>query len=1237
MFRANRVANRRVGFNVNKLRYSRPYRDYHTPRGCRMSAISRELFNDVIEFEEHITTLNIKISGVAGKTTLEEDHKKNFTASVKPDVHSTSPSKTTSSGKPLPSDDHGPANQPPSKPVEEKQEQQATPANEKFKYYASEKDRKKAEKGSEKADTSPRLHSEKSSKTDKSWVTVKTRTTDGKSSGYPDSPVKSYTTYNMSTSGAQGKMENKRREVTIVDPKYLQQYSDEAREEAFMDEYEYSHNHPHRTKEFNEMNDEEKIEYFRDTLKMKPDQIRELTFHPKVTEPRLIHHAYTGVETVNWLSGSAKLKPRPKTSKKNVYKKNTVVLPSQKKSVMLTRLQGSVYKHINKVYGVSPRDNREKQFFEKLAQLQLDDMQRRYEKLAEKERVALETKFRQRDQLRRLRKKFEDDSWRRFMTQYVTSKVVESEYRDRHEYGLPNDLNESYRRSYNNKSVNRRRQAPLTPRRLQKKNQQKYSTIFNYNAGPVPKTGGKTPKIEGFDTVYIDTEDEQGNPVKKRQNVEALMREAKRILEQSDGDDTDAEATPRKSRATNIRRPERSYNRKPRERKHITDDKSYYSSKTSRSKASSRKPAPKTMKELMDRRHKTPQPVNRYTASSFAAMKLDLLKDSAALNQNKKLNTAKSNTNSKATENKSETKVEPQRERSPVIKEVKTTTTTKEETVETTTNEQNKPAGEVTTYLDNMETQMAIDTKRNKIDEPTPQPSRVSSRVDVKSDSKTPSRTQSRVSYRNTQNSQDMSSQRDIRPPRAPSRTSVLTSESKNIDAVMKSNKPQQRRFSKSSIMPIDENQPSGNTSQNNVNTNSDTKSVTSVNKSVINVKEPIKNGVNGDKVSQTNSKTNMGSRISVKRTNSIASLQQRSSRTTSVDISNMNGRVSPTIERKNESPKRKESVSDKVSIRKMLANNDDKTRPSVANSIYSQDSKKNETTVPKTTVTKNVTTSEQVQEKITEKEIKPQRKPSLVRRDSYRSNIENEDPLTTKKVTRHDKRSQSFNPGDRSRPSDLSSNKDSTTTTKSKKGPFKRRARSRTPQRKSFQENGYGPSEPDIKMDRDQYEQLGHDGKRPHRNRSGTRNGSDRSRKRSVSGGRKKSVSKGRKRSLSRDRKKPTTTNSRFPDIKKKDGEWKILPKSSVQTVSRSEQEDEYVTERVVTPKPANQWQDLVSKYLRQPSPKIGKTEDRSLLDSNMTDDEEDDEMDIFKRAQMRYKLNVDATDDESDDDDDY
>ena len=378
-----------------------------------------------------------------------------------------------------------------------------------FNYYASQK--QKTNEGRNMVDDSPRVPSEKSSKTDKSWVTIKTKNTQ---SSYPSGPVKSRTTVEFSQTQSVADSDKKRREVTIVDPKYVRRMNQSGDDdgEPFMHEYEFSHNQIRHHKDFKDMTDEEKIHYFQNTLHMKPDQIRELTFHPKVTEQKTIHHAYTGIDTVNWQSGRVKSGKRPKSKKYSVYKKVTTVPPAKRKSFMLSQLQGKVYRHINKVYDNSPRDAREKQFYEKLAQIQIENMQHRYELLAERERRQLEAKYRQREQLRRVRRKFEDDAWRRFMTQYVTSKVVEAEYSNRHEYGLPNHLHDSQKRNpYAVQKTNAKRaRFAVTPRRMQRNNQKKYAAMFKYTAGPVHKLGGKPLKFEGFDTVYLDTEDENG-------------------------------------------------------------------------------------------------------------------------------------------------------------------------------------------------------------------------------------------------------------------------------------------------------------------------------------------------------------------------------------------------------------------------------------------------------------------------------------------------------------------------------------------------------------------------------------------------------------------------------------------------------------------------------------------------------------------------------------------------------
>ena len=299
----------------------------------------------------------------------------------------------------------------------------------------------------------------------------------------------------------------KKREVTIIDPKDLRKNADEVEEEAFNKEYEYAHNELRRHKDFEDMDEDEKIEFFKSTYRMKPEQIRELTFHPKTNAPKIIHKTYTGIDAADWemAPDSARIKSgrRPKSQHKNSYKKVMVIPTYQRKDFMLSRLQGKIYHHISKVYGSSPRDNREKQFYEKLAQIQLDEYRRRYEMLERNERKRLESLFRQREQLKQLRKKFEKDAWRRFMTQYVTSKVVEAEFSNRKEYGLPNTLDKDL-------YARRKRMDDVDLSTKEKMNKKKFEHLFKFNTGPDFKVKGKPLKFEGIDTVYIDAEDESG-------------------------------------------------------------------------------------------------------------------------------------------------------------------------------------------------------------------------------------------------------------------------------------------------------------------------------------------------------------------------------------------------------------------------------------------------------------------------------------------------------------------------------------------------------------------------------------------------------------------------------------------------------------------------------------------------------------------------------------------------------
>ena len=161
--------------------------------------------------------------------------------------------------------------------------------------------------------------------------------------------------------------------------------------------------------------------------------------------------------------------------------------------------------------------------------------------------------------------------------------------------------------------------------------------------------------------------------------------------------------------------------------------------------------------------------------------------------------------------------------------------------------------------------------------------------------------------------------------------------------------------------------------------------------------------------------------------------------------------------------------------------------------------------------------------------------------------------------------------------------------------------------------------------------------------------------RKRSPSSDQGRSKSRERKRSTSKERKLKQTTGtkgpkgrkenavrkresqSRFPDIDKNDktiSHGRTTPKTKF---NRAVHIDEMETEtiRTVTPSEkqgAAKWKDLVQKYMREPSPIIGKTEDRSVLQTKVESDTDESEADIFERARRKYALDVD--DDEDSDD---
>ena len=275
--------------------------------------------------------------------------------------------------------------------------------------------------------------------------------------------------------------------------------AEEVTEEAFAKEYTYGRR---RTKVFEEMNKDEKYNFYKSEYRMNSDQIQELTFRPKVNKSKLIHQTYTKMDVRDWRKSNRNLKPEV-VDKPNTTPRASIisVTPShQRKEFMLSQLQGTVYHDINDIYGYTPRDERQKRFFDKLAKIQAVEEKLQLELQQNKEQKRLDSTIKQRKQLKRLRQKYEMDAWRRFMTQYVTSKVMEYEQSDRKVYGLPNFIDTDL-----NKKQPLRTKTPSKD----KANKEKYNTLFNCTPRPEWKVEGPL-KFEGYDSVVLDTDTGSG-------------------------------------------------------------------------------------------------------------------------------------------------------------------------------------------------------------------------------------------------------------------------------------------------------------------------------------------------------------------------------------------------------------------------------------------------------------------------------------------------------------------------------------------------------------------------------------------------------------------------------------------------------------------------------------------------------------------------------------------------------
>ena len=320
-------------------------------------------------------------------------------------------------------------------------------------------------------------------------------------------------------------MYNKDRRVTFSQENNMNERAEEITEEGFAKEYEYRPHDKRRGKFFEELDDYERFKYFKSEYHMPSEQIRELTFRPKVNETKIIHQTYTGVDVNEWRESPnharAESERLLKSRLRNHERKVSITPSYQRKDFMLSQFQGIVYHQMKDVYGKSPRDYTEKRFYNRLSQVQKDESERRSQMLQDKERRRRESTIRQTHQLRQVRDKYELGAMRRFMTQFVASKVTESHPANRKDFGLPETLDLQKRKASlkiyspdlkdnaNNRKVSLKPHSPDSVK--DKVNKKKFDTLFKMTPRPIWRTD-EDIKFEGYDSVLLDTEDENGRP-----------------------------------------------------------------------------------------------------------------------------------------------------------------------------------------------------------------------------------------------------------------------------------------------------------------------------------------------------------------------------------------------------------------------------------------------------------------------------------------------------------------------------------------------------------------------------------------------------------------------------------------------------------------------------------------------------------------------------------------------------
>lgn len=116
--------------------------------------------------------------------------------------------------------------------------------------------------------------------------------------------------------------------------------------------------------------------------------------------------------------------------------------PWHRREYVLNKREADMYQKINQVYRNDKlRENRETAFLKKVEALQVEEWKRLWGEYDRKLRDRDSRRMLQQQQLQDVRQKYADDRWDR-IARFPVNRVVVHDEADRHEYGLPGDLNE---------------------------------------------------------------------------------------------------------------------------------------------------------------------------------------------------------------------------------------------------------------------------------------------------------------------------------------------------------------------------------------------------------------------------------------------------------------------------------------------------------------------------------------------------------------------------------------------------------------------------------------------------------------------------------------------------------------------------------------------------------------------------------------------------------------------------